>query len=65
MSFPINAWRVPGTKHIVSWYGWRNLIGTYCPFFGKMTPWFIKGPIWNWCWQTDFDWRGAMKRSWR
>jgi len=52
------VWRIPLTRRTVSWYGWRMMIGTLFPF-EKWVPWCVKGPLWNWCWQKNFDWRRA------
>lgn len=56
MTFPKRYWHIPLTTKTIPWWGWRALIGEWFPFEAWM-PWPIKGPVWNWCWRTGFDWR--------
>jgi hypothetical protein len=58
MMFPKWTRRIPFTQKTISWYGWRTFIGERFPF-EAWVPWCIKGPVWNWCWKVDFDWRKA------
>lgn len=65
MRFPRKLLWIPGCS-IVYWYGWRDTFGDIASslqLFEPRIPWCIKGPLWNWCWRVDVDWRASRAKE--